>query len=97
MVEGEWREHGAVAVDVGFDEQSGAADAVEVDDVLRVAVDVCEWSLVRRFSLTSSFSFLGSSSTYHPRTPSASCTSPSQHNPQVKSHPGPFSPPVLAR
>jgi len=43
VVEGEGREHGAVAVDVCFDEQGGAADAVEVDDVLWVAVDVCEW------------------------------------------------------
>lgn len=42
VVEGEWREHGAVAVDVGFDEQGGAADAVEVDNMLLVAVDVCE-------------------------------------------------------
>jgi hypothetical protein len=42
VVEGEGREHGAVAVDICFDEQGGAADAVEVDDVFRVAVDVCE-------------------------------------------------------
>lgn len=40
MVEGEWREHGAVAVDVSFDEQSSATHAVEVDDVLLVAVDI---------------------------------------------------------
>ena len=49
VVEGERREHGAVAVDVCFDEQGGAADAVEVDDVLWVAVDVCKRQLVRRF------------------------------------------------
>ncbi len=40
VVEGERWEHGAVTVDVCFDEQGGAADAVEVDDVLWVAVDI---------------------------------------------------------
>jgi hypothetical protein len=39
VVEGEGREHGAVAVYVCFNEQGGAANAVEVDDVLWVAVD----------------------------------------------------------
>jgi hypothetical protein len=42
VVKGERWEHGAVAVDVCFDEEGGAADAVEVDDVFWVAVDVCE-------------------------------------------------------
>lgn len=42
MVEREWREHGAIAVDVGFDEQSSATNAVKVDDMLLVAVDVCD-------------------------------------------------------
>lgn len=42
VVESKRREHGAVAVDVCLDEQGGAADAVEVDDVLWVAVDVCK-------------------------------------------------------
>jgi hypothetical protein len=46
VVEGEWWEHGAVAVDFGFDEQGGAADAVEVDDVFLVPVDVCGKLLV---------------------------------------------------
>jgi hypothetical protein len=46
VVEGEGWEHGAVAVDFGFDEQGGAANAVEVDDVLLVAVDVCRTLLV---------------------------------------------------
>jgi len=42
VVEGERREHGAIAVDIRFDEQGGASDAVEVDDMLLVAVDICE-------------------------------------------------------
>ena len=41
VVEGERREHGAVAVNIGFDEEGGAADAVEVDFAARVAVDIC--------------------------------------------------------
>jgi hypothetical protein len=49
VVEGEWWEHGAVAMNFGFDEQSGAAHAVEVDDVLLVAVDVCRTILISIF------------------------------------------------
>jgi hypothetical protein len=45
MVEGERWEHGAVAVDVGFYEKGGAADAVEVDDLLFVTIGVCESSI----------------------------------------------------
>jgi hypothetical protein len=45
VVEGERREHGAVAVDVGLYEKSGAADAVEVDDLLFVTIGVCELSV----------------------------------------------------
>lgn len=41
VVEGEGREHGAVAVDVGLDEEGGAADAVEVDFATGVAVEIC--------------------------------------------------------
>jgi hypothetical protein len=36
-------------MDFGFDEQSGAADAVEVDDVFLVAVNVCKIMLVSIF------------------------------------------------
>jgi hypothetical protein len=50
VVEGEGGEHGAVAVDIGFDEQSGAAYAVEVDDVFLVAVDVCRRKLASHSS-----------------------------------------------
>lgn len=46
VVESKRREHGAVAVDVCLDEQGGAADAVEVDHVALVAVDICEKALV---------------------------------------------------
>ena len=41
VVEGERREHGAVAVDVGLDEEGGAADAVEVDFAAGIAVEIC--------------------------------------------------------
>lgn len=41
VVEGERREHGAVAVNIGFDEEGGAADAVEVDFAAGVAVEIC--------------------------------------------------------
>lgn len=40
VVEGEWREHGAVAVDVCFYEKSGATHTVKVNDLLLVAIGI---------------------------------------------------------
>jgi len=40
MVEGERREHGTIAVDVGLDEKSSATDTVEVDHLLFVTIGV---------------------------------------------------------
>jgi hypothetical protein len=48
VVEGEGREHGAVAVHVRFDEERGAAHAVEVDFAVRVAVGVYNQLLLAR-------------------------------------------------
>jgi hypothetical protein len=46
VVEGEWREHGAIAVDVGLYEKSSAADTVEINDLLFVAIGICESSVI---------------------------------------------------
>ena len=64
VVEGEGWEHGAVAVDVGFDEQGSASYAIEVDDVPLVAVDICGLISTAR----SGFPFFDKV-TYHPSRP----------------------------
>jgi hypothetical protein len=46
VVEGERREHGAVAVDISLHEKSSATNAVEVDDLLFVAIGICESSVI---------------------------------------------------
>jgi hypothetical protein len=46
VVEGEWREHGAVAVDVGLYEKSGATNTIEVNDLLFVAIGICGLSVI---------------------------------------------------
>ena len=40
MVDGKRRKHGAISVDLGFDKQSGATDAIETDNLLGVAIGV---------------------------------------------------------
>jgi hypothetical protein len=46
VIEGERREHGAVAVDISLHEKSSATNAVEVDDLLFVAIGICESSVI---------------------------------------------------
>ena len=41
MVEGEWREHGAISVNITLDEQCGSTNTVQVDDILGVATGIC--------------------------------------------------------